>query len=203
MSYGADPLSMVDAPCMVPEEMREAEIDFAVWSSEATCLPSEMALRVAELVRSKKMRRDIHHRKEDDAKYVAHLDDLVQKWEEVGRTIASMATLGKERAARRKEARARANNTNRERQRTMAAEIRRRRQDPAAASPAAAFAGRGLGEMEEGGMGYFPSLVGLQFLGSVPPPRGQYARQEMEVIERHNRYLQGIAAVILAFMVFY
>jgi hypothetical protein len=59
----------------------------------------------------------------------------------------------------------------------------------------------GLGSLEEG-YGYFPSLVALQFQGSVPPPSASFADVELAERDRLRYILKWLGGITFLLWIF-
>lgn len=113
------------------------------------------------------------------------------EWTDFIQELKRREALEKARAEARHVARSQANDEHRERQRTLASTYAR-------SNAATNGNQRGLGRLEDG-VGYFPSLVALQFQSSIPSPSPSVAEYENAEKERLNRILGSISCLVLIY----
>eukprot|EP00586_Coscinodiscus_wailesii_P011461 CAMPEP_0172505404 /NCGR_PEP_ID=MMETSP1066-20121228/186186_1 /TAXON_ID=671091 /ORGANISM="Coscinodiscus wailesii, Strain CCMP2513" /LENGTH=329 /DNA_ID=CAMNT_0013282001 /DNA_START=69 /DNA_END=1058 /DNA_ORIENTATION=+ len=117
-----------------------------------------------------------------------------KEWEDLLILLKKKMEMEERNVEEREGQRRRNNEEHRERQRTLAETER-------ANGPNAMFGvnHRGLGQMQDHGWGYFPSLAALQFQGAIPPPSASIAEYEEKAKKHLNRilYTVGIIALII------
>lgn len=115
----------------------------------------------------------------------------LEEWNDFIQELKRRETLAKAQHEARNRARRQANEEHRERQETLAANAR-------SDGGGNVSTQGGLGRLEDG-IGYFPSLVALQFQSSIPEPSLSLAEHEKQEKERMNRILKTVGLIVLAF----